>query len=905
MPASFASIWLSRFAVVAMAIFGYCAWMANSLDGRSRTNRVAVAFNIVFALWAGAASFWYAADRATALALYRAFSWTWSIFPPLILHFTLRVTEHPVLDSKYRLACLAALYAPALALVYLVPAHVLVDPVFRGGYWMLAIERTPPYFFFVAHYFVIILFAIIVAFGASSRAHNRRAGRRFRLLGWSYSVAGVLGFITDTVFLYAGIDIPNLAIFWILILSAGMIVAMSRYGFLSRLPPEEALALLESMGEYVMYLDDSGRVVWMNPSAILAVGQDTLAGARSLAAADILPAELAVSLVAGFAADSAGSPDTLAISGSRSVSLGPEGIPVNLWVHRVGRTGTGGMVLTAVDLRPQFSSAKIERRLADSGILLDEFVARSLDGIVLTDAEGRIVRWNEPMVSMTGIGAEEALGAFYWDIRSSLEPAGGISPERIRSTIQGILAGRNLTWARRNTESRIQRRDASRRIIQYDSFPIPLAEGTILATIARDVTDERRQSEEHIARIRKLDHAQKMEAVGTLSGGIAHDFNNTLAGIIGAASLIRLGIDSGSIKSPRDFERELEMIERSSQRAASSVRRLMTLTRRRAPEAKVFRLDETLSRVAEFARSSMDQSVRVETPVELPQALVLGDAGLVEQLLLNLLINAEHAMTIMRPEGQKRGGTVTLGLSPFFPEKAFLLANPDIREADYWAVSVRDEGVGIPRHIQNRVFEPFYSTKTNGSAEMSSGLGLAMVHAIARQHGGCVNLKSEPGVGSLFMVYLPAATEATASVRVERRIRRGEGLVLVADDDDIPRETAVAALETLGYGTLAATSGAEARSLFGERPDEWKAVLLDRRLGDTDGLELARALREERPALPVVLASGLHDPVTEEADRGPLPFVILHKPYTIDELARALDAAFLEDPAASGAPEPQ
>ena len=124
-----------------------------------------------------------------------------------------------------------------------------------------------------------------------------------------------------------------------------------------------------------------------------------------------------------------------------------------------------------------------------------------------------------------------------------------------------------------------------------------------------------------------------------------------------------------------------------------------------------------------------------------------------EQLILNLIINAEHAMTIMRPRGQERGGTVTLTLGPYRPSPSRLAANPSIEDRDYWALSVQDQGVGIPRHIQSRIFDPFYTTKT---VEASSGLGLSMVQAIARQHGGFIDLVSTEGYGAEFIVYIPA-----------------------------------------------------------------------------------------------------------------------------------------------------
>ena len=881
MSATFASVWLSRLALLAGAVFAYCAWLVYSLDRESKSNRVALVFNVVFALWAGAASFWYGtSEPSTALFLYRSLAWTWCVFPPLILHFTMRVIGSPVLEGRWRPAFLTCLYAPSVALSVLVPLLVLDDPLYRGGYWMLSIRPNATYFIFVGHYFSLILAAILLAFSSSASPDSKRSGKRFALLGWSYLSAGLLGFVTDTVFLYLGMDFPNMAIFWILILSSGMIVAMRRYGFLSILPAREALSVLESLAEFVVYLNDSGRVIWANPSAVAAIGAASLRHARKATLADFLTSDV----IAKLAATAGARPDS---RGFRT-SLGPGSIPVSLRVHPVPGDETGGIVMTAIDLRPEFATARTERRLADAGNLMDEFMSRSLDGIVLTDTDGRIVRWNQPMVSMTGIGADEALGAFYWDLRSSLEPEGGKAPERLRKSIASVFAGHEPPWTRRILETGIRRRDGSKRIIQNDSFPIPMAEGIILATIARDVTEDRRLAEETIERVRKDDHAQKMEAVGTLSGGIAHDFNNTLAGIMGATSLLRLRMETGDPGEPGEMSRELEIIERASHRAASSVRRLLTLTRKRAPESAVFRLDETVRRVVEFAERSVDQSVRIATRSALPEACVDGDAGQVEQLILNLVINAEQSMTTMRPEGEKRGGIVSLGLQSFKPGRAFLSTNPEAEDRDYWALSVLDEGVGIARHIQNRIFDPFYTTKPRDS---SSGLGLAMVHAIVRQHGGFVALRSEPGAGAEFTVYLPCVLAEAAAKSGTTRPHRGDGLVLVVDDDDIPLETATIMLEALGYRTVASSGGEEALRLFAERRDEWKAVLLDLRLGDMAGDAVAVRMRQSRPDIPVVLASGLQDEAADHSFLIESRISMLRKPYTITELGGALEKA--------------
>jgi len=879
MPITFANVVLSRACLIAAVVYAYCAWTVHALDRDARANKVAVVFNIVFTIWAAAASLWYGTDDPrVALGLYRSFAWVWCVFPPLILHFTLLVTAHPVMDRRGPFLALA--YAPGVVIGMISPFLIVDYPVYRGGYWMLAVQRNGIYFLLVANYLGMILASFLLMLSAKAKATDRRAYKKYSILARSYVSAIALGFFTDTVLLYANVDFPNMAILWILILSLGMIIAMRRYGFLSILPPGEALSVLESMAEFVLYLDDAGRVVWANPSGIAALGASSLGQARRLGLQDFLPADTAAAL----ASTSPGGYDPRGMA----ANLGPDAVPVRLWIHPVMEAGADGVVLTAVDLRPEVASARTKRRLADAGTLLDEFVARSLDGIVLTDGEGRVARWNYPVVALTGIPADEAIGRPGWELLSEVEPENAAGAARMKASIEAGRPDAEPQGMRRLRETTISRRDGFKRIVQYDYFPIPLTDGAIFAIIARDVTDERRLAEENIERIRKLDHAQKMDAVGTLSGGIAHDFNNTLAGIIGAASLIRQGMEADGATPVSEMSRELDMIERSAKRAASSVRRLLTLTRKRAPEFAVFRLDEALRRVLEFAERSVDQSVTVEGPSEPPEASVLGDEGQVEQLLLNLIINAEHAMTIMRQPEQKRGGAVRLALRAFRPDAAFLQANPDVVDADYWAVSVRDEGVGIPRHIQNSIFDPFYTTKPTDS---SSGLGLSMVHAIARQHGGFVDLVSEPGAGAEFIAYLPSASAPARSDRAPGRSGRGSGLVLVADDDDIPRETAVAMLEALGYTVVVASGGREALERFAERPDEWKAAVLDLRMGDVNGDAVARELRASRPGLPVVLASGLHDEAADGSYGLDAHYAPLYKPYTINDLGSALGEA--------------
>lgn len=881
MPQSITAIWLSKAALIAAITFAYCAWKVLVIDRRAAANHIAFAFNIVFMLWAAAASFWYSTmDADQAFQLYRAFSWTWCVFPALILHFTIRLADCKVLSSSWRLPFIFVLYLPSFLLALFLPYGLLTEPVYRGGYWMLAVHHNALYYLFVLHYFIYVLVSIWLAFFVRSRTTNRRARKRMALLGNSYIAGGLLGFITDTLFLYLGIDFPNMAIIWIVILSMGMLTAMYRYGFLSILPAREALAALESMAGFVIYLDDAGRIIWANISALKALGATSIEQARKLGCSDFLPPEAARLVETN--------PDDPGEQRGTRTILGPDCIPVSLRLYPVAGDGTGGFVLTAIDLRPEHARARTERRLADTGLMLDEFIARSMDGIVLMDADGRVVRWNNPLVSITGIPAEEAIGAYYWDVQATIEPENHSDVERIRKAVQDVMDGNHTDLSRRLVEREIRRRDGALRIVQSDAFSIPMADGTAMALIARDMTDERRRAEENIERIRKLDHAQKMEAIGTLSGGIAHDFNNTLAGIIGAVSLIRQEIECGTCREIKDMDKELDIIEHSANRAASSVRRLLTLTRKRSPESTRFRLDEAMAQVVAFASRSVDQSVEIGLADMLPEAVITGDPGQIEQLLLNLMINAEHAMTIMRPRGQKRGGKVVLDLRFFHPDKEFLATNLGATNEAYWLISVRDEGVGIPRHILNKIFDPFYTTKPD---ESSSGLGLAMVHAIAHQHAGFVDVRSEPGTGTEFTIYLPAVLgEAEPDLAGTSQNKR-QGLLLVADDDDIPRETAIAIVEALGYKAVPASSSMEALEIFATRPYEWTAVILDRRMGELGGAETVKAMRTLRQGLPIVLASGFHDYGARKTSQPDEHLVELDKPYTISELGQALDQA--------------
>ncbi|HAP42595.1 MAG: hypothetical protein A2087_14690 [Spirochaetes bacterium GWD1_61_31] len=877
------SFWLSRASAVIVPIYLYAAYRSLRLNPRGTANRLSALFNAVFAVWAGAAVFWYSAESASqADSWYRAFSWTWCLFPPLVLHFNLTISGSSLRKRRWlRYLVLVAIYAPAALLIYLTPTRILSTPVYRLGHWMLTVNYAWPYYFFVAHFILYSLIGILAVNFARVKSRNGNERSRLAVIVATLILAISFGFLTDGIFIMTQADVPNLAIFWALIVSLGLLMAINRFGFLSPLPIAETPRILNALADIVVFLDSTGSIAWANKSALESAGLTNLEAVKGKGI-DLFVDE----------ADARSIGDTarglIDFYTGRS-HWGQRRLPVSLRSRAiVDLNQVQGAIVTALDMSTAFALEKAEQTAADSGLLFNEFIEHSLDGIILTDADGNITVWNAPMVSQTGLATSEVLGTKIWDTMARLLPANKRNQQDsigLKRSIITAMLGSSSPWTSKIIEQPITRTDGEERILQSSSFIIPLRTGAISATIIRDITESRRASEEMIERIRKLDHAQKMDAVGSLSGGIAHDFNNTLGGIVGAISLIKMGVEDGTYTKLSDIEKEISIIDRSAARASASVARLLALTKKRLPENNIFKFKEALKRVCDFAMRGMDNAVLIEFPKNSREAYINGDPGLIEQMLLNLFINAEHAMTIMRPKGQKRGGHIVVGLERFKPTQNFLAINPAARKQDYWCVSIQDEGVGIPHHILPHIFNPFYSTK---NSEKSNGLGLSMVHSIVAQHGGFVDVASQLNKGSTFFIYLPAADIADAKTSQRQQILRGTGSILLVDDDEVVRDTGMAMLGALGYSSEAAVSGEEAIELFKQEPERWAAVIMDLRMNGMSGDEATMILRGIRSDLPVILASGF---ASEEAirlseDQPAMTFI--QKPYSINTLSLAL-----------------
>lgn len=390
----------------------------------------------------------------------------------------------------------------------------------------------------------------------------------------------------------------------------------------------------------------------------------------------------------------------------------------------------------------------------ERGLLIDRFIERSMDGIAVIGDDDRVIYWNEPLAELTGIAQLQARGTNIDDLERRLLPP-RTREHALRNAIQARSQGseprEGSAPASGLVDFEIRRADGMNRWLQASAFVVPTSAGQTWAIICRDVTEQRRSAEAALERLRRQAHAQKMEALGSLAAGIAHDFNNALGGIVGAVSLIGAKLEGNA--RGLDIGRELGLIRQSSARAASSVRGLMSFATEAPRRQEALRLDEAIRNVVAFAGHSMGREVIVEAREPLPLAVTMGDPALIEQLLLNLVINAGHAVTIMRSAEQGKGGRVDVELRLAAWDDGFQAAHPDAARADHWVVSVSDDGVGMDEKTLAKAFDPFFTTK---GPEQGSGLGLSMVHLIAKQHGGFVTAISEPGRGSAFSAYFPA-----------------------------------------------------------------------------------------------------------------------------------------------------
>ncbi len=375
---------------------------------------------------------------------------------------------------------------------------------------------------------------------------------------------------------------------------------------------------------------------------------------------------------------------------------------------------------------------------------------------------------------------------------------------------------------------------------------------------------------------KQLVKSQKMEMIGTLTGGLAHDFNNILGGVIGSVSLLKLYLTDGDLTDQK-LEDNLDIIDKSAKRATDVVKKLMDFSRKGIESEVVADLNSIAVNVLDIFRTTVDKSLFLKTDLSGEYLPVSADPGQIEQVVLNLCINAAHAMTIMQNPDEKLGGTLTV-------KSGRTLKN----SMDYCYISVSDTGIGIDDADLPRIFDPFYTTKLE---EGGTGLGLSMVSSIISRHKGFVDVESSKGTGTTFSIYLPCyigdLPVAHASDK-DNSIKSGMKTVLLVDDEELLREVSMEILVECGYKVFLASNGREALEIYRKNSSVIDLIILDMAMPEMSGAEVYKKLKLEFPGIKILVSSGsgITEKISEMLKDKNVGYI--KKPYTMGELSRSI-----------------
>ena len=529
---------------------------------------------------------------------------------------------------------------------------------------------------------------------------------------------------------------------------------------------------------------------------------------------------------------------------------------VLFWDVRVAPIRSGDRVIGLVAI----SSDVTEQRRAHAD--RDRFFALSLDMLIVVTPSGELKRVNPAFAQTLGRDVAELHSKPFIDF---------VHPDDQARTIAAVNVVRSGTPVT-DFENRYRRKDGEFRVFSWRATVDPVTDDVY--AVARDVTD-------HRATESQLRHSQKMDAVGQLAGGVAHDFNNLLCAILANTSL------AGDFTSGApEVAEHLAEIEAAAERAADLTKQLLAFSRRQPLRPMPVDLNDLVRGLMKMLRRLLPESIEIDSVPGHELPCVNADPGQLEQVIVNLCVNARDAM--------ERGGRLTIETESVLIDTRYCESHPWAKPGRYVLLRVTDTGVGMTAEVRERAFEPFFTTKTY----QGTGLGLATVYGIVQQHEGMVHLYSEPGVGTTFKVYLPVHTRPAENVgnKLEPLPPRGRETILLAEDEDLVRSAVVQILQRAGYRTIAAANGIDAIARLRDETGPVDLALLDVVMPGLGGPETWEQLRVLRPTLRVLFSSGYAD----DRYRRLLPSgaVLLEKPFRAEDLLHRVRNALDDDPKA-------
>jgi two-component system, cell cycle sensor histidine kinase and response regulator CckA len=521
--------------------------------------------------------------------------------------------------------------------------------------------------------------------------------------------------------------------------------------------------------------------------------------------------------------------------------------------------GTGGLIAISA-----WSLSATMRRLRREQAAFRDLIEQAPDAMASLDDAGRIIQVNRAHEKLVGRGRDSILGEMYDADAKAIDPETRVVA---RERYKALKSGKLSTLFR----FELTRPDGSRVFAESNARSVKRANGTsgidlVIRDVSEQVLAERRQQELE----EQLRAARKLEAIGQLAGGVAHDFNNLLSVVLGNIQLLRFTTLSD------EQEESLGSIEAAANRAASITRQLLAIGRRQPSRPVPLSLNDSVRQISSLLRRLVPEHVSISS--ELAESLpnITADPSQIDQVLLNLVANARDAM----PDGGKLW-IETFNTPLQHPEQL-----PPLPPGRYATLRVRDSGTGMSAETQERVFEPFFSTKTPA---LGTGLGLATVYGIIKQHGGHIVVESTPGAGSSFSVYFPATDEPIAEPkRQPPRGARHLARLLLVDDDEAVRGVIAMILRRAGHEVTVAANAIEALEAATAVQGRLDLLVTDVVMPGMGGVELSRELRRRLPALKILLLSG-YPGRADDALGDPSGLDYLAKPVTPKQLLDRID----------------
>lgn len=504
------------------------------------------------------------------------------------------------------------------------------------------------------------------------------------------------------------------------------------------------------------------------------------------------------------------------------------------------------------------SMQRAERALQESITVLKALVRSSPLAIFMLDLNGEIRMWNPAAERIFGWSEKEVIG----------KPS-PIVPEHDREQLlemrRRVLAGEVFT----GLEVRRKRKDGSLIHVSLSTASLHDAAGTAMGTIvlASDITNQRRLEQQ-------LFQSQKMEAIGQLASGIAHDFNNILTAIISYESILEMMVPHGD-----PARGHIEQIRALADRAANLTQNLLAFSRRQAIHPRPADLNGIIKGSAGLLSGLIGKHIEFELKLSGTPLDIMADSGQLEQVMMNLATNARDAMP--------GGGLLIIRTEQALLDAGFVQHHGYGEPGRYALITVSDTGVGMDNETKRKIFEPFFTTKEVGKG---TGLGLSIVYGIVKQHGGFINVYSEPGKGSTFKIYLPLITPP-AGEKEEPPAEMPPGgteTILLAEDEPELRRTTKSFLEKFGYTVIEAADGEDAFEKFLENKDTVRLLILDAIMPNREGEAVYKAAREVRPDVRALFTSGHSVDIMHKRRVLDGAFDFISKPFSPGDLLRKL-----------------